>query len=371
MKVALVIGSAGPGGGAERQIALLAEGLHRIAGIPVVLCSMRDKDQYWGEWVQGRGVPFFAIPPGPRPLRLLRIFQVLDRFKPDVVHGWLTSGGLYGCVAGRLAGAKVLVYGERGPTTDLKRRPTLVAVWLLGHWVDGIVCNSSLAARDLPRRLHLEPSRFHYIPNGFVPPEEPAADRLAEVRAELDPDGTGRVVLMVGNVTPLKGYDLFLDVARAVIARDSRARFVAAGGGSDLERFQRLARSVSPDGRIRFLGPRSDVPALMRCASVFLHTGPIEGMSNAAMEAMYSGLPVVAVASGGHLELVEDGVDGLLFPVGHPEQGARLVLELLDDPERSRRLGEAARLKMGREFSVDTMVRRHVELYHRLLGRRE
>jgi glycosyltransferase involved in cell wall biosynthesis len=372
LRIALVIGSASYGGGAEKQIALLAEGLHRMAGCTVRLYSYHQENQYWGEWVAARGVPFRAVQSGSRATRIWHLWDEFNRFRPHVVHGYLCTTGFFSAVAGRLARVPVVLYGERNADFGWERWADVAFGWPSAWIADGVVCNSRTAAEEIPRTLHLPRSRYHFVGNGFLAPPEPPADEVARVTAEVDPGNDGQCVLMAGGLSPRKDYPALLEIARHVITAEPRARFLVAGGiVEDPTALDTLrARATAPElrGRVAFLGARRDVPALLRSVQVFLHTGFLEGQSNAVMEASHAGLPVVAVARGGHPDLVEEGVNGFLFRKGDIANAADRILELLGNPALRARLGAAGRERILHEFSVEKLVENHLGLYRRLLA---
>ena len=114
--------------------------------------------------------------------------------------------------------------------------------------------------------------------------------------------------------------------------------------------------------RVRFLGFQQDVPALMAALDLLVHPAREEGIPNVIMEAMAAGKPVVSTAVGGVAELVRDGVDGRLVPPDDPAALARAVLELANDPERRRRMGEHGRERVLRTCSLERMIDQYEEL---------
>ncbi|MBI4703914.1 MAG: glycosyltransferase family 4 protein [Deltaproteobacteria bacterium] len=370
VRVALVIRATAHGGGAERQIAVLADGL-RDRGADARLFAFSYPDQTWGGWAARRGVPFRELSATSRLQRLVALARELRPFRPHVVHGYLSPGGLYGCLAGVVSGVPVLLHGERNADRGVERWEALAVAWLLSRVADAVVCNSRAAAEPMPAALGRPRDKFVYIPNAFVALTEPASAEIARARSLVDPDGAGQVVVMVGNVSKRKDYGAFLELGRRVLGTNPRARFIAVGEGGDLlPKLEAEARHPASGGRAVFLGPRRDVPALLRACQVFLHTGYLEGMSNAIMEAAFAGLPVVAVSAGGNPELVRHGETGYLFGRGDHADGADKVGRLLGDAQLRGTMGAAGKQLMEREFSIRALVDRHVELYRRLLGRK-
>jgi glycosyltransferase involved in cell wall biosynthesis len=136
---------------------------------------------------------------------------------------------------------------------------------------------------------------------------------------------------------------------------------------SDLRR--RAARLGIAD-RVHLLGDRRDIPDLLQIMDVYVQSSGSEGMSNALLEAMAAGRPVVATAVGGTPEVVTDGETGLLVPAAEPARLADAIAALLADPARARRMGETARARVERDFSASRMLARHLEGCRALLQRR-
>jgi glycosyltransferase involved in cell wall biosynthesis len=186
-------------------------------------------------------------------------------------------------------------------------------------------------------------------------------DRQA-TRAALGFDADDVVCLTVANLRREKGYDDLLDAARIVLDRCPRARFLAAGQGPlEAELAARHAELRLGD-RFRFLGYRTDVPTLLAAADLFVLASHHEGLPVALMEALASGLPVVATAVGGVPEAVHDGVEGVLVPAGQPDTLADAVLALVADPGSRARMGRAARAR-AEDYDVSRAAARIEEVY--------
>jgi glycosyltransferase involved in cell wall biosynthesis len=153
-----------------------------------------------------------------------------------------------------------------------------------------------------------------------------------------------------------------------VAARHSAFRLLIAGDGGNRSELAALAESLSLGNRIEFLGDVSDVPALLRRASMFVLPSLTEGLPLTVLEAMATGLPVIATRVGGTPEVVDDGTTGLLVDPREPEQMARAMMRIFECPELGRRLGDAAHLRVAEHFDVREMVSRYESLYEEVLG---
>lgn len=237
-----------------------------------------------------------------------------------------------------------------------------------------VVAVSSDNLDGLRRYFGLPTTRGRVIVNGrprsfFAPPDAAVRRR---VRAELGIPDDSVVALTIGRYEMVKGYDLLLD-AMPIMRRSAqwdRLAFVWVGSGTLEERFRRLARLVGGD-RIRVLGERSDVAALLDAADLLIHPARFEGMPLVVLEAMAKRLAVVASGIGGNVEALADtgvilsaSVDTIAFRT----QLAAAVCALTEDAERRRQLGTAAHARALTHFSEVRMTADHLDLIRSVLA---
>jgi len=176
-----------------------------------------------------------------------------------------------------------------------------------------------------------------------------------------------RRVGMVANLHAVKGFDVFLRAAAIVSEQLPDVRFQLAGTG-DEAMARRLMREGGIEHRCELRGTVRNVPAFLGELDVAVLASHSEGLSNALIEYMAAGRPTVATAVGGNVELLDDGVHGLLVPPGEPVALAAAMLRMLTHPTLAVQLGEAARRRAAERFSRAAMVRRHEDYYRRLVG---
>jgi glycosyltransferase involved in cell wall biosynthesis len=170
-------------------------------------------------------------------------------------------------------------------------------------------------------------------------------------------------LLYVGRLHVEKGVDTLLDAWPRVLCQVPDGTLVLVGDGPLREDLQ--ARGIP---RVLFVGNVQDPLPYLQAAEVFVLPSRSEGLSGALLEAMATGLPCVATAIGGTVDVVTDGVDGWLVPANHPDALAqRLTTALLDPPERAR-VGLAARQRVLREFSLTDVARRLAQVYRALVA---
>lgn len=207
------------------------------------------------------------------------------------------------------------------------------------------------------------PEWVDYLPN-FVPD---AGAATAPVHAVDAKPARAPLALALGRLHPNKGFELLLEALAATRA----VHLWIAGDGPLRPQLERLAARLGLAGRVRFLGWREDVPALLASADLLVCPSLHEPLGNVVIEAWSAGLPVVATASDGPAGLIEDGESGILVPLpdrpgGGPAAFARAIERLGEDPALRARLGQAGRRVYEAEFTEAAVVARYCRFFDRL-----
>jgi L-malate glycosyltransferase len=173
---------------------------------------------------------------------------------------------------------------------------------------------------------------------------------------------------IVANYRPVKDLDLFLRAARLVAAEVPEAVFLLAGQGPLRDQLGRLAEELGISGRVTFTDGRGEVPAHLRRMSIGCLSSQSEGFSNAILEYMAAGLPVIATDVGGNAEAIDYGVTGYLVRERTPEAFARPIVELLRDRNRRDEMGRRALERCRERFEIGGAIRRLEDYYSALIS---
>jgi glycosyltransferase involved in cell wall biosynthesis len=184
------------------------------------------------------------------------------------------------------------------------------------------------------------------------------------------PDHVRPRIICVGRLIPSKGVPLLVRALRQLVDTGIDAQLDLVGDGPERQGLQHLAAELGLSGRITFHGSVYGVAALLQRASVFVLPSFIEGMSNAVIEAMACGLPVITTRVGASPDLIDDGVSGLLMEAGDEHALLAALRKVLEDRNCARRLGAAARQVVEARLSIDKITDRYSDLYANLMESR-
>jgi glycosyltransferase involved in cell wall biosynthesis len=352
--------------GAEKQLTLLAAGLPRDR-FDVHVCAL-TRGGPLEQPLQQAGIPVTIIGKSWKidPLAYRRLRRLIVRLQPDIVHTWIFAANAYGRWAARSAGVKHLVAGERC-VDQWKQWHELAIDKVLARYTQRIVTNSS-GVRDFYAGHGLSADKFVIIPNGVEPLTSPVPKMREELLAELGLSPGARLIAAVNRLWPQKRVKDLIWAADLLKIVNPDSHLLIIGDGPQRWRLERYRDQCEIRDCVHFLGQRGDVARLLaHCECLWLGSG-YEGQSNAILEAMSAGLPVVATDIPGNRDLVVPNQTGYLVPVGDRAAFARWTNVLLNDSELADQLGAAGRQRVLTEFSVEKMVARHAALYEEMLA---
>ena len=322
--------------------------------------------------VRAEGFRVIAIPFVRRlsPLAQFRAFRslvaILRAEQPDVVHAHMPISGFLARLAARVAGVPRIAYTCHGflfndASSSLPRRAlSLIMEWIAGRVTDVFLTVSEAEAKDA-RRLHIARLAVA-VRNGRDPAVfRPDPSARARVRGELGVSQDRVVIIAVSRLVWHKGYPELAAAMRSV----PEAELWVVGERLDSDRgadMAALLRSAGLGCRLRMLGYRADVPALLAAADIFTLPSRFEGLPMSVIEAMLTALPVVATTVRGPAEQVVDGLTGISIPPGDPVALGRALDRLAGGADLRARMGQAGRRRAVDRYDEAKVLSRTLDL---------
>jgi L-malate glycosyltransferase len=360
ISVLLCTDTVGEDAGTERHVADLIARLDRT-GFDPHLCCLQDSPRFeeMARCCPARLYPVVSVwrPNGLRQILALR--RYIDEHAIDIVHTFAPKAAIVGVLAAKGSRAKAVVTSRRNMGywyTAWYRR----LFGYLNRHTTRVLANSERVKQVTVQAERLSPAKVDVLYNGVdLERYAPGPGNRAQTA----------VVGVVANYRPVKDLALFLRAARLVADAVPEAAFLLVGQGPLREDLGRLAEELGISGRVTFTDGRGEVADHLRRMSISCLSSASEGFSNAILESMAAGLPVVATDVGGNAEAIEDGVTGYLVGDRTPEAFARPIVELLRNRVRLDEMGHRALERCRERFEIGGAVRR-LENYYRALCQR-
>jgi glycosyltransferase involved in cell wall biosynthesis len=335
MKVVHAHRIAGVGGSERHLLTLLPALAERGVEVAFAGLDLPGADPFYAELARG-GIPFTRAGSAAGLVRDLR------RWRADLVHTHLVHADVYGA----LAAGRARLVSTKHNDDPFRTGPFRFVERLLARRAAKMICITESLARFNREQVGLPAAKLEVIHYGM---DEPPA---AWAPDELELPG-GKIVVAVCRLVPQKGLDVAVEAMAGI-----EATLVVLGEGPERERLEAQAR----DRGVRLLLPGrvGDVASVLRRADVLVHPARWEGFGLALLEAMLAGLPVVATRVSSIPEIVADGHTGLLVPPDDPEALRAALQRVLAEPGS---LGTAGRERARRQFSVERMAERTLEVY--------
>ena len=366
------------GGSSENTIASCVA-LGRAGYDCILATSFRESDASSLADARRRGCRVVDIPALGRevaPLAdltaLAELVRLIRRERPAIVHTHTSKAGFIGRLAAVIARVPAVIHQPHGHIFYGYYSPRRTAVFTVlerqaARWTDRIITLTDRGAQEHLARGIGRAEQYVAVPSG-VPTAElrAAAPPRGESRPRLGLDPDAFVVVGLGRLVPIKGFDLLVRALPAVAAQIPSARVVLVGDGAERAHLEAIAAAMGVSERLRLTGETTDVASYLAAADVVAVPSRNEGMGRVIVEAMALGLPVVATAVGGIPDVVTDGECGRLVEPEDVDALAAALIELGRDPALRRKLGEAA-VRRAEAFSTAVASEKLLAVYATLV----
>jgi len=344
-------------GGAERLLVDIVKNLDRDNFSASVICLKRFG--FWGMELKKQGTPLFLAGWGKFfwLFGFLNLVKILKKEKPDIVHTHLFGADVFGILAARLAGVKVIIATEHNLNYQEGFLKRFIKSWTMG-FAQKIVAVSEAVRNYAVSSGRIPKEKIEIIYNGVELEKFLNAERKYEKKNEI-------IVGSIGRLTEQKGFDFLIEAG--ALLKDEKINFFIAGEGKDRKKLEKQIKKGNLGDKIKLLGWQKDTKEFFDSLDIFVLPSRWEGFGIAILEAGLAGLPVIASKVDGIKEIIQDNADGLLFEKGNVRELAEKINYLAGNPEEREKLAVNLRNKVKEKFSIEKIVREYENLYLRLL----
>lgn len=364
IKILHLIGSLSAGG-KERQFVELLKGLSKQKGINCEVVIMNKEIHYKEVFNLNTKIHYLIRKRKIDFILLCELYRLVKEVNPDVIHTWDNTTTIYVIPIAKILNIRLLNGSIRGAFTNIKK---LSKEWLMRR---AFIMFSHLTVANSYAGLkcyNLTSNKGSCIYNGFDFGRIKNIKNRKDIKAKYN-IRTNKVVGMVAGFRESKNYKQYILAAKNILARRNNVTFLAIGDGSTLAKDKKL---IDSSNKFKFLGRQDDVESIINIFNVgVLMTNTLtngEGISNAIMEYMALGKPVIATDSGGTGELVVNNITGFLVQDNDVAELEKKIDLLLDDERIARDMGVAGQLRIKEEFNLGKMTSSYISLYNKIVA---
>jgi glycosyltransferase involved in cell wall biosynthesis len=331
---------------------------------------------------EARNIKVFTIPSLVRRLSFkndllafISIYRLIKRIKPHIVHTHTSKAGWLGRLAAFLARVPIIIHTPHGHVFHSYYGPFMTKIFVIAERILSLMTDKITALTDRERDEHLEQGiaaieKYVIIHSGVMLQQIMNMNFVVETgKKKLGIPQNSNVIGVVGRLVPIKGHKYLVSAAKRIIREFDNTVFVFVGDGYLESKLERQSESLGVRKNIIFTGWRKDVTEILNLFDILVLPSLNEGMGKVLIEGMALGKPIVASSVGGIMDLVENGVNGILVPPKDSDALEEAILKLIRNKNLAQELGKNGKAKVYPEYDTFVMVRQIEDLYEDLLSK--
>ncbi|VAX38257.1 hypothetical protein MNBD_UNCLBAC01-2034 [hydrothermal vent metagenome] len=354
-------------GGAEYVMTMIARGLDKKKYYVEVWGIARGGSMVNILQAQGTVVKILGIFSYSNPFNILKLAKFFKDFQPDIIHSHTYFSNTISRLAAKLAGVPTMVVHVHSIYSQYTARHLWVERFL-SRWTTKVISCSDAVRQFVLQKEKINPSLTTTIPNGVDVQKFSNIEDNSSLRHELNIKSDDIVLTTIASLTPQKGHRYFLEALTEIIKINQNVKYFLIGDGPLRKELEEYVEKLGLGKYVQFLGIRHDVPLLLKISNIFILPSLREGLPLVIIEAMASGLPVIATDVGGTSEVVKEGVTGLLVPAKDVQKLIDAVVTLFNNPVDVKVMGEQGRKRAVKYFSQDIMLKQIEKIYQGCLS---
>lgn len=294
----------------------------------------------------------------------LRFRDAIRDFSPDILVTYLIHADLYGRIFGKLFGIKKIICSKRGALLQWEWLSSFdrLTKRLVSHYL----VQTETATREWMKKLKLAESKFTVIPNGIDIQAFKIKINQKEKRRQLGISENLFVMTCVSKLRRGKGHNVLLKAFEKVYRQNKNIVLLLVGYGEKEDALKANIANYNSRNNILFLGDRNDVAEILAISDVFILPTEKEGMSNAIMEAMAAGKPIITTDIPENKNLIRNEETGILFPVNNAKSLQEAIESLMSNLNLRMKLGQNAQRKVEKEFDIQIIASRFAEFFEEI-----
>lgn len=292
---------------------------------------------------------------------IIRFKKITKEFQPDILVTYLIHADIFGRILGKIFGVKKIICSVRAKLIQPKYLPFLFLDALTSPLVAHYHFNSQAVADMYYKFFFLPKRKITVIPNGL---EIEKYDIHIDTQKKKEEFGIYQNKTVLGYTAKLrkqKGHKYLITAFAKVLRNNKDVVLILIGDGAERRNIEKQAQNLGISNDLILLGNRDDIPEILQIIDIFVFPTLFEGMSNALMEAMAAGKPIIATDIPENKELIEDGISGILVPTKNPEAMCVAINDLINKKEKNKILSITAKNKVTSLYDIMVISKKYID----------
>jgi glycosyltransferase involved in cell wall biosynthesis len=375
MKILYVIDNLEFGGG-ERGFLQIIKGLDKEK---YIIYTVSKPDGEFGKKLVEMDIHLEPLNMESRfnPFTILKLMRIIRKKCVHIVHSQGARADFFARVAVKATGRSYLVSTVQMPVEGYNVNPFKKLIYMVfdrfsERFVDRFIVVSERLRKILTEKHRISPDRVVKIYNGieideYMPNIEKVRSQKSEVRREFGLADSVPVIGAIGRLTWQKGLEYLIEAVPDVLKKHPEAMFLIVGEGPLKDKLKAKSEELRVEDKVIFTGFRTDIKEVLSAIDILVIPSLLEGFPMITLEAMAMAKPIIATNINGITEQITNGINGILIPPKDPSAIAQATITLINNREKAKAMGLAARKKAEEEFSVEKMVSETEKVYLSLL----
>ncbi len=356
------------GGGIQRNRLTILKHINTEL-FDVSVCALEFKG-HTGHLMENLGFPVYCLESPAKfifPQTTFRLYRLIRKIKPDIVHTANLDGDFHGVVASRLGRVPIVVTEAIGTTVG--RRLIMKKVdKLLSLCSDIVLAVSENVKKDICDTEGIKKEKIRVTWNPLDTDLFAGSDNSDDLRKLYDLKHDKKIIGIMARLDPVKGHKYLIEAFKELVNINKKICLLIVGGGPLEKNIRRQAEEFGIGSQVFFTGMVTDVRSHLALMDIFVHPSLSESFGQAIIEAMYMGLPVISTSVGGIPDYIESEHNGILVPPSNSNALTVAIKRLVDSAELRKKLGDNAKKTVTERFLPETYVRRLERIYFELLN---
>lgn len=299
-----------------------------------------------------------------------KIAKIIKKENPSIIQMHNTDPLQQGMLATLVTDVPVKIYTDHNTFESKKSKKAIMLNRIISKRLDKIIAVQNSVKNKLIEELTVNSSKVKVIVNGTDTDKFNKKTAVKKVKREIGLKDDDKIITIIAGLREVKDHAGLIKSFFYVVKKEKNAKLLIVGEGEMRKRIEEEIKKNQLEKQVKILGLRENIPEILAITDISVINSTTEGISQTIMESMAAGKPVIATRVGGNVDLVKNGVSGILVPAKNPKKMAEALLKLLNNKKLREKMGKEGIKRAKEKFNIKRVVKEYEQVYEQLLKKK-